>query len=87
MRLLKEILESEPTASEPVQYSGGVTVTSKKLLPQEEYPISNRPVQYHDGFTCLYHRSVPATGGPVQYPGRLTSYTHFLSEALVPSSS
>ena len=39
MRLLKEISESEPTASEPVQYSGGVTVTSKKLLPQENAPL------------------------------------------------
>ena len=39
MRLLKEILESEPTASKPVQYSGGVTVTSKKLLPQVDAPF------------------------------------------------
>ena len=39
MRLLKEMLESESTASEPVQYSGGVTVTSKKLLPQEDAPL------------------------------------------------
>ena len=39
MRLLKEISESESTASEPVQYSGGVTVTYKKLLPQEDAPF------------------------------------------------
>ena len=87
MRLLKEISESEPTASEPVQYSGGVTVISKKLLPQAECPISNRPVQYPNGFACLYHRSVHAVGGPIQYPSGLTSYTHFLLEALVPNSS
>ena len=87
MRLLKEISESEPTASEPVQYSCGVTVISKKQLPQEECPIAKRPVQYPDGFACLYHRSVPAAGRPVQYPDGLTSYTLFLSEALVPNSS
>ena len=39
MRLLKEILESEPTASEPVQYSGGVTVIYKKLLPEADAPL------------------------------------------------
>ena len=39
MRLLKEISESEPIASKPVQYSGGVTVTSKKLLPQVDAPF------------------------------------------------
>ena len=87
MRLLKEISELEPTANKPVQYSGGVTAISKKLLPQAECPIANRPVQYLDGFACLYHRSVPAASGPVQYPGRLTSYSLFLSEALVPNSS
>ena len=84
MRLLKEISESDPTASEPVQYSNGVTVISKKLLPQAECPIANRPVQYPDGFTCLYHRSVPTASGPVQYPSGLTSYTLFLPKALVP---
>ena len=87
MRLLKEISKSEPIASEPVQYSGGVTVISKKLVPQEKCPIANRPVQYPDGFAYLYHRSVPAADGPVQYPSGLTSYTLFLSEALVPNSS
>ena len=79
--------ESEPTASEPVQYSGGVAVIPKKILPQEECPIANRPVQYPDGFTCLYHRSVPTASGLVQYPCGLTSYALFLSEALVPNSS
>ena len=39
MRILKEISESEPTASEPVQHSGGVTVTSKKLLSQVDAPL------------------------------------------------
>ena len=39
MRLLKEISKSEPTSSEPVQYSGGVTVISKKLLPQVDAPL------------------------------------------------
>ena len=86
MRLLKEISKLEPTASEPVHYSGGVTIISKKLHPQAECPITNRPVQYPDGFAYLYHRSVPAAGGPVQYPHGLTSYTLFLLEALVPNS-
>ena len=87
MRLLNEILELEPTASEPVQYSGGITIIPKKIIPQVECLIANRPVQYPDGFSCLYHRSVLAASGPVQYPGELTSYTCFLSEALVPNSS
>ena len=87
MRLLKEISELEPTASEPVQYSGGVTVIPKKILPQAECPIANRHVQYPDGFTFLYHRPVPAASRPIQYPSGLTSYTLLLPEALVPNSS
>ena len=39
MSILKEISDSEPTGNEPVQYSGGVTVTSKKLLPQADAPL------------------------------------------------
>ena len=87
MRILKEISESEPTSSDPIQYSGGVTIISKKILPQEECPIANRLVQYPNGFTCIYHSSVPTAGGPIQYHGGLTSYALFLSEALVPNSS
>ena len=59
MRLLKEILESEPTASKPVQYSGGVTVTSKKLLPHVDAPL---PIGM---FSTLMGLPIYTTG---QYP-------------------